>query len=90
MVSVCGKTRKRGAKMLEVIFSLIIPILLILLFTRVTYNKYVGIILTVVLMIVAFDGLERTVLVQITGIIGILLGYYLSKKPFKKTKRKWK
>jgi general stress protein CsbA len=76
--------------MLEVIISLVLPILLILFFTRVTYSKLVSLVLTVVLMFVAFDGLSRSIWVQLAGLVGVLLGFYLSKKPFKKTGRKWK
>lgn len=82
--------QKRGVYMLEIIISLILPIFLILFFTRVTYNKIVSVILTVVLMLVAFDGLSKPIWLQITGIVGVVIGFLLSKRPLKNTSRKWK
>jgi general stress protein CsbA len=76
--------------MLEVVVAVLLPILLMLLFVRVTYNLFVSLGLSTVVLIIMLKGYEQTIWVQAAGLVGLAAGYLIAKKPYKKVKKKLK
>lgn len=61
--------------------ALILPCLLVMLFTRVTYNHIIGLILTVALIAAsAYKGYTHTWPLIIIDAFSLTLGFYLSTK----------
>ena len=66
-----------------------LPCLLVLLFTRVTYNHIIGLILTVALIAAsAYKGYTHTWLLIIIDAFSLTLGFYLSAKMMKQHSKK--
>ncbi|MCF6410204.1 DUF2198 family protein [Pseudalkalibacillus salsuginis] len=74
--------------MVEIFGALILPIILIPFLVRVTYNRWVAIGLSIVIMIVIFMDFEYYWTI-VTGIIGMLIGGYFSTRVGKKVDKKW-
>ncbi len=67
--------------MLWLVISLIVPALLVILFTRVTYLHYVGTLLTILLLIVSyFKGYTTTITEIVLDIISVTVGFLYSKR----------
>ncbi|MCP3741547.1 CsbA family protein [Rossellomorea sp. BNER] len=72
----------------KVILALFLPALLVVLFTRVTYNHYVGLILTVALITASvYKGYTNTWLLIIIDAASLTLGFWYSNQMMKKAKR---
>jgi general stress protein CsbA len=73
----------------KIVAGLIFPGLLVILFTRVTYNYVVGILLTIALIAVsAYKGYTNTWPVIIVDAISITIGLWYSKRMVSKFKPK--
>ena len=69
--------------------ALFLPCLLVLLFTRVTYNHVIGLILTVALIAAsAYKGYTHTWPLIIIDAFSLTLGFYLSTKMMKQHSKK--
>ncbi|TWM33107.1 hypothetical protein CHCC14821_2954 [Bacillus paralicheniformis] len=66
----------------KAVFALIFPFLLVLLFTRVTYNHYVGIALTAALLFASYlKGYTETFFIVGLDIVSLVAGsLYAAKK----------
>jgi general stress protein CsbA len=65
--------------------ALIFPCLLVMLFTRVTYNHVIGLILTVALIAAsAYKGYTHTWPLIIIDAFSLTLGFYLSMRMMKR------
>ncbi|WP_044892966.1 CsbA family protein [Bacillus alveayuensis] len=70
------------------IIALIVPGLLVILFTRVTYNYYVGTLLTVALLVASyFKGYTDELHEFIADIVSLTVGFLYSKKMVEKIKK---
>ncbi len=74
--------------MIEIFGALILPVILIPFLVRVTYNRWVAIGLSIVIMIFIFMDFESYWTV-VTGVIGTLIGGYFSFRVGKKVDKKW-
>jgi general stress protein CsbA len=65
--------------LIPLLSALILPCLLVLLFTRVTYNRVIGLILTVALITAsAYKGYTHTWPVIIVDAFSLTLGFWLA------------
>lgn len=72
----------------KLIAGLILPGLLVILFTRVTYNHWVGLILTVVLITAsAYKGYTNTWPLIIVDALSLTAGFWYSKRMTSKYKK---
>jgi general stress protein CsbA len=70
------------------IIALIVPGLLVILFTRVTYNYYVGTLLTVALLVASyFKGYTDELHEFIADTVSLTVGFLYSKKMVEKLKK---
>lgn len=61
--------------------ALIMPFLLVLLFTRVTYNRVIGLALTVALIAgSAYKGYTHTILIIVIDAFSLTAGFWLATK----------
>ncbi|WP_442596248.1 DUF2198 family protein [Neobacillus sp. D3-1R] len=61
--------------------GLLLPGLLVLLFTRVTYNRVIGLVLTVALIAAsAYKGYTNTIPIIVVDAISLTIGFWLSAK----------
>ena len=68
--------------------ALFLPCLLVMLFTRVTYNHVVGLVLTVALIAAsAYKGYTHTWPLIVIEAFSLTLGFYLSSKMMKRTSK---
>ncbi|RBW71181.1 DUF2198 family protein [Bacillus taeanensis] len=74
--------------MSEILVAIAVGALLPLFFTRITYNKYVGIVLSLVLLTAVFDGFHRSLSIQMIALVSVIVGFYFSIRIEKKLKRK--
>ncbi|MFC4322451.1 CsbA family protein [Litchfieldia salsa] len=73
--------------LIKIILALILPCLLVILFTRVTYNHYVGTALTIALLIASiYKGYTHTSLINILDVLSLTAGFLYSRKMVKKFK----
>lgn len=74
--------------MIKFLSALFIPGLLVMLFARVTYNRYVGLGLTVALIAAsAYKGYTHTWWLIIVDALSLTAGLYLSAKMMGQTKK---
>ena len=72
--------------MIKFLSALLLPGLLVMLFSRVTYNYIVGLILTVALIAAsAYKGYTHTNLLIIVDALSLTVGFWLSKRMMKRT-----
>jgi general stress protein CsbA len=72
---------------IKLILALILPALLVILFTRVTYNHYVGTALTVALLIGSvYKGHTDSILIMVIDIVSLIFGYFYARKMVKRFK----
>lgn len=68
--------------------GLIIPGILVLLFTRVTYNRFIGLALTVALIAASvYKGYTNTLPLIIVDAFSLTIGFWLAAKMKQKIKR---
>ncbi|KMJ58970.1 protein CsbA [Bacillus sp. LL01] len=73
--------------LVKLVLALIIPALLVVLFTRVTYNLYVGTGLAVVLILVSImKGHGNEWYVMLVDIVSIAIGFLYAKRMVGKLK----
>ncbi|WLR41472.1 DUF2198 family protein [Bacillus carboniphilus] len=74
--------------MIKLLVALLIPFFLVLLFSRVTYNHYVGTGLTLALLIVAFfNGHMDSTAIWFLDVASLIAGFMVSKKMIEDVKR---
>lgn len=67
--------------LIKLLLALILPCLLVILFTRVTYNFYVGTLLTILLLVASvYQGYTDSILIGVVDVISLAAGYIYSKK----------
>ena len=65
----------------KLLLALILPFLLVILFTRVTYNHYVGTLLTVSLLLTSYyKGYTDSALVITIDLLSVFLGFLYARK----------
>jgi general stress protein CsbA len=70
------------------IIALIVPALLVMLFTRVTYSYYVGTLLTIALLVASyFKGYTDELHEFIADIVSLTVGFLYSKRMVEKIKK---
>jgi general stress protein CsbA len=70
------------------IMALIVPALLVILFTRVTYNYYVGTLLTIALLVASyFKGYTDELHEILADIVSLTVGFLYSQKMVEKIKK---
>ncbi|MCT8140179.1 DUF2198 family protein [Anaerobacillus sp. CMMVII] len=72
--------------MLTILLALTLPFIMMLFFTRVSYSKIGALMVTLMIVIFAFDGLHQSWPVIITGAISIVVGYIVSLRIQRKNK----
>lgn len=72
--------------MLTVLLALTLPFIMMLFFTRVSYSKIGALMVTLMIVIFAFDGLNQSIPVIIAGSLSIVAGYILSLRIQKKNR----
>ena len=73
---------------IKLLLALFIPCLLVILFTRVTYNHYVGTGLAIALLGVSVvKGHTDTVLIGIVDVISLVAGFLYSRNMVNRVKR---
>lgn len=74
---------------MEYLAALIMPALLVLLFTRVTYNRIIGLVLTVALIAGSvYKGYTNTFLLIVIDAFSLTAGFWLAVKMKPKTLKK--
>ncbi|WP_044747603.1 CsbA family protein [Bacillus alveayuensis] len=67
--------------MLKLVLAAFVPFLLVLFFTRVTYNHYVGTLLTAALLIASYyAGHMDTIYVAILDVVSLIAGFIVANK----------
>ncbi|MFC0273323.1 DUF2198 family protein [Metabacillus herbersteinensis] len=65
----------------KLLLALILPFLLVLLFTRVTYNHYVGTLLTIALLLTSYyKGYTDSALLIVLDLLSLTLGFLYARK----------
>lgn len=73
----------------KIIAALLLPGILVVLFTRVTYNEYVGLLLTVALIAVsAYSGYTDSWLIIILDAVSVTVGFWYSRRMAVKYKKR--
>ncbi|APH03631.1 DUF2198 family protein [Bacillus weihaiensis] len=66
---------------LKVLFALVLPFLLVLLFTRVSYNHYVGTALTAALLIASYTrGYADYTFIMVIDAMSLVAGFFYARK----------
>ncbi|KMM36976.1 DUF2198 family protein [Guptibacillus hwajinpoensis] len=76
--------------MQEILIALLVPAIITVVFTRVTYNTFVSFALTLLFMWAVFGGLDHPIHLILLTILSAVVGFYLSKKTQKQNKKKMK
>jgi general stress protein CsbA len=72
---------------IKIILAFILPALLVILFTRVTYNHYVGTVLTIALLIGAvYKGHTDSILIMLIDLVSLTIGFLYSRQMVKRYK----
>ncbi|MEK3798532.1 CsbA family protein [Peribacillus sp. FSL H8-0477] len=72
--------------MIKLLSALFLPCLLVMLFSRVTYNRYVGLGLTVALIAAsAYKGYTHAWWLVIVDALSLTVGFYLSTRMMNRT-----
>ncbi|RXJ01711.1 DUF2198 family protein [Anaerobacillus alkaliphilus] len=72
--------------MLNIFLALILPFIMMLFFTRVSYSKVGALAVTLMVVIFAFNGLDQPIPVIVAGAISIAGGYIASLRIQKKNR----
>ncbi|TKD70997.1 DUF2198 family protein [Pseudalkalibacillus hwajinpoensis] len=73
-----------------ILIALLVPAIITVVFTRVTYNTFVSFGLTLLFMWAVFGGLDHPIHLILLTILSAIVGFYLSKKTQKQNKKKMK
>ncbi|MFS0864031.1 DUF2198 family protein [Fredinandcohnia sp. 179-A 10B2 NHS] len=66
--------------LLKILLALLLPGLLVVLFTRVTYNYYVGLLLAIALIGASiYKGYSDSIYIIILDIVSLAVGFWYSK-----------
>lgn len=76
--------------MQEILIVLLVPAIITVVFTRVTYNTFVSFALTLLFMWAVFGGLDHPIHLILLTVLSAVVGFYLSKKTQKQNKKKMK
>ncbi|MDQ0484754.1 DUF2198 family protein [Guptibacillus hwajinpoensis] len=76
--------------MQEILIAILVPAIITVVFTRVTYNTFVSFALTLLFMWAVFGGLDHPIHLILLTILSAVVGFYLSKKTQKQNKKKMK
>jgi general stress protein CsbA len=76
--------------MFEYAAAALLPFLLLLLFNRVLFSKYVPLGITLLILIFGFNGLNQPLSLQILAVLSTLAGFMMGLKIHYKQKRKVK
>lgn len=72
----------------KILSALFIPGLLVILFTRVTYNRYIGLILTVALIAASvYKGYTNSFLLIVIDAFSLTAGFWYAQRMTTKVKR---
>ncbi|MED1205490.1 CsbA family protein [Heyndrickxia acidicola] len=75
----------------QILAALFLPGILVVFFTRVTFNQIIGLVLTVALIVASvYKGYTRTWTLFIIDAASLTAGYYFSNMMMKKLKHKEK
>ena len=67
--------------LLKIILAIFLPALLVILFTRVTYNHYIGTLLALTLLIASvYRGYTDSLLIGIIDVLSVVAGFLYSKR----------
>jgi general stress protein CsbA len=72
--------------MLTVLLALILPFIMMLFFTRVSYSKIGALMVTLMILIFAFNGLKQPILVIIAGVVSCVAGFIMALRIQKKNR----
>lgn len=64
--------------MLTILLALILPFLMMLFFTKVSYSKIGALIVTLMVLIFALDGLQQTPVAIFAAVASIVIGFIVS------------
>ncbi|MCA0991631.1 DUF2198 family protein [Guptibacillus hwajinpoensis] len=73
-----------------ILIALLVPAIIMVVFTRVTYNTYVSFGLTILFMWAVFGGIDHPIHLILLTILSSLVGFYFSMQTQKKNKKKMK
>ncbi|QHA93382.1 DUF2198 family protein [Bacillus sp. N1-1] len=73
-----------------ILIALLVPAIIMVVFTRVTYNTYVSFGLTILFMWAVFGGLDHPIHLILLTVLSSLVGFYFSMQTQKKNKKKMK
>lgn len=79
---------EEGARMLKFLAALFLPGILVVLFTRVTYNRLIGLILTVALIAGSvYKGYTDTYWLIVVDAFSLTVGFWYAHRMLKKVKK---
>ncbi|MBU8908662.1 DUF2198 family protein [Desertibacillus haloalkaliphilus] len=70
--------------MIDLLLALLLPFLLMVAVTRVTFSVYGALIVTAMVMLFAFDLYQKSIIVIIISIISLVGGWFAARKLLKK------
>jgi general stress protein CsbA len=73
-----------------ILIALLVPAIIMVVFTRVTYNTYVSFGLTILFMWAVFGGIDHPIHLILLTVLSSLIGFYFSMQTQKKNKKKMK
>ncbi|MBM4760844.1 CsbA family protein [Bacillus sp. B15-48] len=74
--------------LLKYLFALLLPGILVLFFTRVVYNHYLGLVLTVALIAASvYRGYTDTMLLIVMDAFSLTVGFYFATKMMKNVRK---
>ncbi|WP_449537611.1 CsbA family protein [Ferdinandcohnia sp. Marseille-Q9671] len=74
--------------LLKLLLALILPGILVILFTRVTYNHYVGLLLSIALIIASvYKGYTDSIYIIFVDIISLVAGFLYARNMGKRAKK---
>ncbi|PFG14808.1 DUF2198 family protein [Bacillus sp. es.036] len=73
-----------------ILIALLVPSIIMVVFTRVTYNTYVSFGLTILFMWAVFGGIDHPIHLILLTVLSSLVGFYFSMQTQKKNKKKMK
>lgn len=73
-----------------ILIALFVPAIIMVVFTRVTYNTYVSFGLTILFMWAVFGGIDHPIHLILLTVLSSLIGFYFSMQTQKQNKKKMK
>lgn len=72
--------------MLNFVLALIAPLIMMLFFTKVSYSRVGALIVTLMIVIFAFNGLQQSVPTILAGTVSLIAGFIASSRIQKKNR----